>query len=151
MKGRAMIRTTSASLFAALAIFTVGAGTAWAQPNPIIYLTHAEHVTVRGQALVRYHYDVFNRDQYPAAMFAAAPALPPCGSNANASRAWVDILDGRTNRRLNGFCALGNPANMSDLWFALPEGELPPSYIYLEINDRQTNTKYRSNLADTVQ
>ena len=26
---------------------------------------------------------------------------------------------------------------------------VPPSYIYIEMNDRQTNTKYKSNLADT--
>jgi len=26
---------------------------------------------------------------------------------------------------------------------------VPPSYVYIEMNDRQTNTKYKSNLADT--
>lgn len=113
-------------------------------------MTYAEHVTVRGQDIVRYHFDILNRDQYPAAMFAAAPGLPPCGGNANASRSWVDIFAHGTNRRLNGFCALGTPANLNDLWFALPEGEVPPSYIYIEINDRQANRRLRSNLADTV-
>ena len=74
----------------------------------------------------------------------------PCGNNANSSRSWVDFFENRTNRRIYGFCALGNPSNLGRIWFALPEGQLPPSYIYIEITDRQTNTKYRSNLADTT-
>jgi hypothetical protein len=45
---------------------------------------------------------------------------------------------------------LGGPNDLSQIWFALPEGQIPPSYVYIEINDRQTNTKYRSNLADSV-
>jgi hypothetical protein len=36
------------------------------------------------------------------------------------------------------------------IWFALPVGTVPPSYVYIEINDRQTNTRLRSNLADTT-
>lgn len=133
-----------------LAAALIGAaGTAAAQPNPILYLTSVEPYTVNGQAFMRYSYDVFNKDQYPAAMFAAAPGLPPCGNNANSSRSWVDFFTSR-GQRLYGFCALGSPANMGRIWFALPEGQIPPSYVYIEINDRQTNTKYRSNLADTV-
>ncbi|MGQ0589156.1 MAG: hypothetical protein ACT4N8_06435 [Sphingosinicella sp.] len=119
-------------------------------PNPILYLLHTEPYTTGGGAFVRYRYDVLNREAYPAAMFAPAPSLPPCGNNANASRTWVDIFEHPTNRRLYGFCALGNPNDLSQIWFALPEGQLPPSYIYIELNDRQTGTRYRSNLADTV-
>jgi hypothetical protein len=83
-------------------------------------------------------------------MFAPAPGLPPCGSNANSSRSWVDFFENRTNRRLYGFCALGSPANLGRIWFALPEGQIPPSYVYIKIIDRQTNTTYTSNLADTT-
>jgi hypothetical protein len=118
-------------------------------PNPVLYFLGAEYYTVNGQAFVRYRYDVFNKDQYPADMFAPAPALPPCGANANSSRSWVDFFDQR-GHRLYGFCALGSPNSMGSIWFALPEGQVPPSYVYIEINDRQTNTKYRSNLADTT-
>lgn len=118
-------------------------------PNPILYLTLSEFYTVNGQNFIRYRYDVFNKDAYPAAMFEAAPALPPCGNNHNASRTWVDFFD-QAGHRLYGFCALGNPNDLGQIWFALPEGQVPPSYVYIEINDRQTGTKYRSNLADTV-
>jgi hypothetical protein len=143
------IAKLGAYLAAALVALTLSAAPARAIPNPILYLTSVEGYTVNGQAFIRYSYDVFNKDQYPAAMFAAAPGLPPCGLNANSSRSWVDFFDAQ-GHRLYGFCALGSPQNMGRIWFALPEGQLPPSYVYIEINDRQTNTKYKSNLADTV-
>ena len=145
-----MIRTASGRLLIGLAALAGTAAAAQAQPNPILYLTTTEFYTVNGQNFVRYRFDVLNKDQYPAALFATAPNLPPCGNNTNAARSWVDFFDGRSNRRLYGFCALGRPADLGQIWFAMPEGEVPPSYVYIEITDRQTNTKYRSNLADTV-
>ena len=133
-------------------LMMAGLGTAPAaavEPNPILYLSGTEYYTAGGQAFIRYRYGVLNSGSYPVAMFAAAPQLPPCGQNANSARSWVDFFDSR-GRRLYGFCALGNPSDLNQIWFALPEGQVPPSYVYIEINDRQTNTKYRSNLADTV-
>lgn len=120
-------------------------------PNPILYLTGQEPYTVNGQDFIRYRYDVLNRSSYPAALFAPAPGLPPCGANTNSSRSWVDFFEVRTNRRIYGFCALRSPNDLGSIWFALPEGQIPPSYVYIEIHDRQTGTKYRSNLADTTQ
>jgi len=134
---------------AGLMMAALGAAPAAAEPNPILYLSGTEFYTANGQNFIRYRYGVLNSAAYPAAMFAAAPQLPPCGSNANSARSWVDFFDSR-GRRLYGFCALGNPNDLNQIWFALPEGQIPPSYVYIEINDRQTNTKYRSNLADTV-
>ena len=118
-------------------------------PKPILYLIKTEPYTVNGKNFIRYRYDVFNKMEYPADMFAAAPSLPPCGLNTNASRTWVDFFDS-TGKRLYGFCALSKPEDLGKLWFALEEGVLPPSYVYIELNDRQTNTKYKSNLADTT-
>ena len=140
-----------AYLAAALVALTMGATPAQAvPPNPILYLTGHEYYTVNGQAFIRYRYDVFNKDQYPAAMFAPAPGLPPCGTNTNSSRSWVDFFNARTNQRIYGFCALGSPNNLGSIWFALPEGQIPPSYVYIKITDRQTNKKYKSNLAETT-
>jgi len=118
-------------------------------PNPVLYLTGTEAYQPNGKNFIRYKYDVLNKDQYPAEMFAAAPNLPPCGKNTKASRTWVDFFDSR-GKRLYGFCALGKPADLGTIWFALEEGVVPPSYVYIEMNDRQTNTKYKSNLADTT-
>jgi hypothetical protein len=152
MKGRSMKIMKYCAIFATVFAVVAGLGASPAQavpPNPVLYLLRTEFYTVNGQNFIRYRYDVFNKDQYPADMFAAAPALPPCGNNHNSSRSWVDFFD-QAGHRLYGFCALGSPNDMGQIWFALPEGQLPPSYVYIEINDRQTNTKYRSNLADTV-
>jgi hypothetical protein len=118
-------------------------------PKPVLYMIEQQPYTANGKNWIRYRYDVLNKDKYPAAMFAAAPSLPPCGSNTNASRTWVDFFDS-TGKRLYGFCALGSPADLGKIWFAMEEGVIPPSYVYIELNDRQTNTKYKSNLADTT-
>jgi len=150
MEGQSMklkrMFVVAAATFAAI----VGAGpAAAAPPNPILYLTGLEYYSTGGKNWVRHRYDVFNKDQYPAAMFAAAPALPPCGLNHNSSRSWVDFFDSR-GKRLYGFCALGSPNDLGQIWFATEEGTIPPSYVYIELTDRQTNTKYKSNLADTT-
>ena len=118
-------------------------------PNPVLYLTGIEYYTAGGKNWVRHRYDVSNKDQYPAAMFEPAPNLPPCGTNTNSARSWVDFFDSR-GQRLYGFCALGSPGNLGSIWFATEEGTIPPSYVYIVITDRQTSTTYRSNLADTT-
>lgn len=140
-----------AALWAAVGLAAIGsaAPALAAPPNPIIYMTGDEYYTAGGKNWVRHRYDVFNKDQYPAEMFAAAPALPPCGSNTNSARSWVDFFD-QTGKRLYGFCALGSPSNLGSIWFATEEGTIPPSWVYIVITDRQTNTKYKSNLADTT-
>jgi hypothetical protein len=118
-------------------------------PVPRLYLKTQEAYTANGKNWIRYNYDVLNKMDYPAALFAPAPTLPPCGANTNSSRTWVDFFN-RDGTRIYGFCALGKPEDLGGIWFAVEAGVLPPSWVYIEINDRQTNTKYRSNLADTT-
>ena len=118
-------------------------------PNPVLYLRSTEFFTSGGKNFIRYNYDVLNRADYPDSLFAPAPELPPCGKNNNSSRTWLDFFDQR-GARLYGFCALGKAANLGSIWFALEDGVVPPSYVYIEMNDRQTNTKYKSNLAETT-
>ena len=137
------------ALTALVAISSEGVAQDAPLPNPVLYLTSTEPYTANGQNFIRYRYDVFNKELYPAVLFAAAPSLPPCGNNTNSARSWVDFFN-QQGQRLYGFCSLGSPNDLGQIWFALPEGQLPPSYVYIEITDRQTNTKYRLNLADTV-
>jgi hypothetical protein len=118
-------------------------------PNPVLAFLGQEYVTKAGKKTIRYNFDVANKDEYPAEMFAAAPELPPCGTNKKASRTWVDIYD-QNGKRLNGFCNLTKPADLTNLWFALDPNEIPPSWVYIEFTDRKTNTKYKSNLAETT-
>ena len=143
------------ALLACLALFCLAGHTAStasaprALPNPVLYLKLLEYNSTGGKNYVRYHYGVANSSDYPNDMFAAAPSLPPCGKNANSSRTWVDIYD-QQGKRLYGFCAFGKPDDLNSLWFALEETVVPPSYVYIELNDRATNTKYKSNLAETT-
>lgn len=118
-------------------------------PNPILALKGTEIYSAGGKNWVRYRFEVANRGAYPAAMFVASPSLPPCGNNTNASRSWIDFYDAQ-GKRLYGFCAITNPADLDKIWFAVEEGQLPPSWVYIEINDRQANRKYKSNLAETT-
>lgn len=120
-----------------------------ALPNPMLYLLGTEPTTVGGKNFIRYKYDVFNKNAYPADFFAASPQLPPCGKNTKAARTWVDFYD-QSGKRLNEFCALTKPADLNGIWFAIEETAVPPSWVYIELNDRQTSTKYKSNLADTT-
>jgi hypothetical protein len=119
-------------------------------PNPVLYFTGAEFITTGGKEFTRYHFAVDNFSVYPDQMFTASPSLPPCGANTSASRTWVDFYDQR-GKRLQGFCALGKARDLNGIWFAAETDVVPPSWVYIELTDRQTNTKYKSNLADTVQ
>lgn len=118
-------------------------------PNPMLYFLGQEFVEIGGKQFTRYHFDVLNKDQYPDELFAASPSLPPCGNNTKAARMWVDIYE-QNGRRLNGFCALSKSADLSKIWFSLETGVVPPSWVYIEMTDRKTGTKYKSNLSDTT-
>jgi hypothetical protein len=119
-------------------------------PNPVLVFIGPEYFETGGKSFTRYKYAVYNFEAYPKELFAAAPNLPPCGTNTNSSRTWVDLYDQR-GKRLYGFCALKSPADLDGIWFALESDVLPPSWIYIELNDRQTGTKYKSGLAETVE
>lgn len=118
-------------------------------PNPVLAFLGQEAVEAGGQKKTRYYFEVHNKEEYPAELFAPAPDLPPCGTNKNASRTWVDIYD-QSGKRLNGFCALAKPGDLGRIWFQLDQEEVPPSWVYIEMTDRKTNTKYKSNLAETT-
>ena len=118
-------------------------------PNPVLYFVGQEFFETGGKQFTRYHFNVANKESYPNELFAASPDLPPCGSNTKSARTWVDVYQ-MNGKRLNGFCALGKSDDLNKVWFALETGEVPPSWIYIELTDRKTGTKYKSNLADTT-
>jgi hypothetical protein len=119
-------------------------------PNPVLVFTGQEYYEANGKQWTRYTYRVDNLSDYPNELFAPAPELPPCGQNTKSSRTWVDIYE-QNGKRLYGFCALQNHDGLGQLWFALERDAPPPSWIYLEMNDRKTVTKYKSNLAETTE
>ena len=118
-------------------------------PNPVLYFLGPEFLTINGKQVTHYNFDVLNKTEYPNDLFAASPDLPPCGTNTKAARTWVDVYD-QSGKRLQGFCALGKPADLHGIWFSLDTGVVPPSWVYIEMNDRKTNKKYKSNLSETT-
>jgi hypothetical protein len=118
-------------------------------PNPVLAFLEQEYFEADGKQWTRYRYEVANADAYPNELFAASPDLPPCGNNTRAARTWVDLYE-QGGKRLNGFCALGSHDGLGQIWFALERDVVPPSWIFIEMTDRKTNSKYKSNLAETT-
>ena len=117
-------------------------------PDPVLVVSGLEYYSVGGRDFTRYKFRVENHAAFPNELFAPSPELPPCGTNKAAARTWVDFYD-ESGKRLYGFCALGKPDDLNGIWFALPTETTPPGRVYIEINDRKTNTRYKSNLAPT--
>ncbi|UCD93852.1 MAG: T9SS type A sorting domain-containing protein, partial [Candidatus Zixiibacteriota bacterium] len=97
-----------------------------------------------------YHYDfsVPNRDEFPDELFKPAPNLPPCGTNPNSSRSWVNIRD-KYGSNVYGFCILDESQDLNDVWFGRPYYMSIPDSVYLTIWDRACDIVYSSNLVAT--
>jgi hypothetical protein len=119
-------------------------------PNPVIDwvlpVPFENYIDAFGDPYTRYRFEVTNRSAFPQELFDPAPSLPACGTNGDSARTWVDIYNGVTNARIYGFCDLGTPDNLGQIWFAVPEGGTPPPSIYITLTDRQTSTVYTSNV-----
>jgi len=114
--------------------------------KPQLEFLGTEDANIRGTWFTRYYISVKNADEIPRALFSPAPDLPPCGRNTKSSRTWVSISD-QNGRRLYGYCALSNPASLSKLSFSLKKGTQAPKSVQIALNDRRTNTIYKSSLA----
>ena len=150
---RLSVGKKAAVLFASLVLMALAADSvstaAPPPPNPVLVFIGPEYYEASGKQWIRYRYTVENFAAYPNELFIAAPALPPCGQNTKAARTWVDVYD-QSGKRLNGFCAFGSHNDLNKIWFAGEVDAVPPSWVYIELNDRQTSTKYKSNLAETA-
>ena len=113
-------------------------------PKPKLKFTGTEKYSVNGKKYVRYRLEVTNWKYFPDDLFKAAPYLPPCGSNTNASRSWVDIYS-LTGKRLYGFCGFNSNDDLTKLWYSVPVGTIPPSSVYIVINDRACDRQLKSN------
>ncbi|MBF2066394.1 MAG: hypothetical protein IGS39_18535 [Calothrix sp. C42_A2020_038] len=114
-------------------------------PAPQLVFQGTEEYTANGKNFTRYKLAVANWEAFPAAMFKAAPDLPPCGDNKNSSQTWVEINNAQTNNYIYGFCALPSPKNLNSIWFAVEKGQRPPKSVYIILKDRRANKNYRSN------
>lgn len=72
------------------------------------------------------------------------PVLPPCGTNANAARTWINIYGDR-NARLYGWCAVKDNGELASLRFTLPADRPQPKKIFIDFVDRLEGKIVRSN------
>jgi hypothetical protein len=90
-------------------------------PDPVIKYDHKD-------AQGRIYIPVVNWSVYPNTLFQEAPKLPPCGTNTNSSRTWVDIYDAISNTRIYGFCAFKTNEDLKGIWF-MPSTKSGKVYI----------------------
>ncbi len=148
MYSRLSLTQASRLLLIALALLVLSSFSSAAAeelPQPKLKFDGTETYQAGGKTWVRYKISVINRAEFSADLFQPAPNLPPCGNNANSARAWVDIKSGvNPYPRLYGFCALGSPADLGSLWFAVERGKWPPRLVYITITDRRTGKSVSS-------
>jgi hypothetical protein len=114
-------------------------------PDPKLVFAGRETYQLNGQTWVRFNFKVVNFSAYPNTMFAPAPTLPACGSNASASRTWIDVVDSSNGQRVYGFCAFGQSQDLTQVWFAVKKGEERPNCVHIVMTDRKLNKVYKSN------
>ncbi len=114
--------------------------------KPVLAFLGTENYTVDGTPYTRYRLSVSNWQLYPQELFVLGGYT--CGENTNASRTWVDIYtgSGESFSRIYGFCALSNPQQLTDIWFALPQGQTPEPEVYVVLTDNQTGNTFASDL-----
>ena len=121
-----------------------------ALPAPVVILLSPAYYEQGGKQWTRYNLMVTNYEVYPNELFAPSPNLPPCGQNTRAARTWVEIVD-QSGKRLYGFCALATNNDLTKLWFALETDVIPPSWVYVILNDRLTGKTYKSSIIATTE
>ncbi len=92
-----------------------------------------------------YFIPVENWQVYPPELFTITPAYGPCGLNPTPSRSWVAIFNATDDSRIYGFCAFDSADDLTLIWFAVPAGNPPPADVYIELHDRESNIRFRSN------
>jgi hypothetical protein len=112
-------------------------------PAPQLAFVGTEEYEVGGRELTRYILEVTNWFDYPEEMFDAAPNLPPCGLNDEASRTWVSVL-GPSGNHIYGFCAKDDSEDLTRIWFAESRGVPPPSPVRVRLHDRACDLSYLS-------
>ena len=116
-----------------------------ALPKPQLSFDGTENFTTAAGDFTRYRLSVVNRADFANSLFRASPDLPPCGSNTNSARTWVDIFDADTDQRIYGFCALTSSDDLDQLWFAVAQGDTAPSAIYVLLKDRRCDASSQSD------
>ncbi|AQQ72204.1 nitrous oxide reductase family maturation protein NosD [Limihaloglobus sulfuriphilus] len=110
-------------------------------PAPILTPLYSEPAT--NPEYNRYYFRVENWYQYGDELFEVSPDLPPCGSNPDGSRTWVEFYD-MQQQYVYGYCALSQAADLLLLHVTLPADA--PEDVMMRIWDRRCDSEAWSNL-----
>jgi len=113
-------------------------------PKPKLKLIAVTDGVNNGFAVKVYEIEVVNRADISDEFFIAAPALPPCGTNTNASRTWINLYNEKSTR-MYGWCGVKSNSELASLGFMIPAGEPQPKKIFIDLVDRAEGIVLRSN------
>jgi hypothetical protein len=115
--------------------------------SPDLFYTGKKEVQrgANGNVYTYYHLSIRNSTSFPVELFTLSPDLPPCGSNLNASRTWVNIYDSETEELLYGYCGFTKPHDALDFQLAVPFGDTDTIEVYVKYIDRKCEMEYASN------
>jgi len=139
-------------VLAAIFLLTVSAAVVAGQgmPKPRLGLIRTDDVTDNGRRFRMYTIEITNRMEFSDELFATSPDLPPCGTNTNSSRTWINIyID--NGRRAYGWCAIHSNAELSSLKFNVPADDAQPTKIYVDFVDRRGGKIVKSNKIEIVE
>lgn len=126
-------------------------------PSPQLNLavTGIEELFIAGVPKTRVSLSITNYGVLSDTLFAPAPYLPPCGSNPNSSRSWVEIYSVFSGRNppppafLNGFCNLPSNEGLTGLWFVANSNQIPQKVVVV-VTDRKLNKRYASTCINPI-
>ncbi|MEO6465277.1 MAG: hypothetical protein ABIP00_06925 [Pyrinomonadaceae bacterium] len=134
--------THLALLVLALSITTLGQSLT----KPQIRLVSVTDAVNNQLAVKVYEIEVVNRAEISDEFFIAAPVLPPCGKNTNASRTWINLYDEKSVR-IYGWCGINSNGELASLRFMMQATDTPPKKIFIDLVDRAEGIVLRSNKA----
>jgi len=119
-------------------------------PKPRLGLIRTDDVTDKGRRLRIYTIEITNRTEFSDELFAASADLPPCGTNTNSARTWINVYVDN-GRRVYGWCAIHSIAELSSLKFNIPADDPQPAKIYVDFVDRREGKIVKSNKIEIVE
>lgn len=128
--------------FVIIALSITGLGQS--PPSPKLKLVNVTDGTNNGFAVKVYEIEVVNRADISDELFIAAPVLPPCGTNTNASRTWINLYDEKSVR-IYGWCLIKSSSELASLRFMMRATDAQPKKVFIDLVDRAEGQVLRSN------
>jgi len=113
-------------------------------PKPKLKLVGVSDGVNNGVAVKVYEIEVVNRTEMSDEFFISAPALPPCGTNADASRTWINLYDEKSVR-IYGWCTIKTSGELASLRFMMRAADSQPKKLFIDLVDRAEGIILRSN------